>query len=175
MKKLLLLFALVLFAPPIIALAQIEYTNSPPMSASEMAQKIMGKGLQISNAQLFCGDDGSGFFWNAGETNLGMESGIILTSGTTSIAFSPNDSGSASGAGGPGYPPLEEFPWAYNGTFNACVLDFDFTPYGSEINYIFGSEEYPEWVGCTFNDIFVILIEGLPEYPPEMPITHRNM
>ena len=177
MNKILLIALLLLSS--ILGFAQIEYVNSPPFIADSMAQRLAGKGVEVFNANLICPDDASGFFWNGRTTNLGMESGIVLTTGSTEIAFSPNTVGSAGfNNGGPGYAPLEGFPWAYyGGTFNACVLEFDFIPYGNAIhlNYIFGSEEYPEYVGSMFNDIFAILIEGEPEYPYELPIPERNI
>ncbi|MEZ4886246.1 MAG: choice-of-anchor L domain-containing protein [Chitinophagales bacterium] len=176
MKKILLILT-VLF-PSMFVLAQIEHTNAPPLDAETFAQRLMGNGIDIFNAQMMCPDSASGFFWNGSTTNLGMESGIILTTGKAEIAFHANTVGSAGiDNGGPGYAPLEEFPNAYNGTFNACVLEFDFIPYGNEItlNYIFGSEEYPEYVGSSFNDIFAILMEGLPEYPANMSTIEKNI
>ncbi len=176
MKKLILLFITLLAS--LLGFAQIEHTNSPPMDANEMAQKLVGKGIEVFNAKLLCGDNGSGYFWNGGTTNLGIESGIVLTTGTTEIAFSPNDRGDASGGGGPGFAPLEDVGGTIHiHTFNACVLEFDFIAQSNEVylNYVFGSEEYPEWVGSPLTDVFVILIEGLPQYPPEMPFLQRNI
>ncbi len=175
MKRIYTLIITFLLCSPMFA--QIGVINSPPLIPDSLAQRLVGYGLEISNAQLLCADGGSGYFFGAAAAGFGMGSGIILTSGSTTVAFSPNTSGSASAGGGPGFAPLEEFPNAYNGTFNACVLEFDFVPQGDTIkfNYVFGSEEYPEWVGSPFNDIFAFLIEGEPEYPAEMPVIQRNI
>ncbi|MEZ4886245.1 MAG: choice-of-anchor L domain-containing protein [Chitinophagales bacterium] len=176
MKYLLLLFAALL--PSMFALAQIEYINAPPIDAEIFVQRLTGNGVQVFNAELMCPDKASGFFKNGDSTNLGMKSGIVLTTGSTEIAFDPNTVGNAGvNNGGPGYAPLEDWPNGYNGTFNACVLEFDFVPYDDSINlnYIFGSEEYPEYVGSSFNDIFGILIQGLPEYPENMSIIQKNI
>ncbi len=175
MKRVYTLILSLLLCTPI--LAQVGVINSPPLISDTLAQRLVGYGLEISNAQLSCAHGRSGYFFGATAAGFPMNSGILLTSGSTAVALSPNNSGSATAAGGPGYGPLEEFPNAYNGTFNACVLEFDFTPQGDTIkfNYVFGSEEYPEYVGSVFNDIFAFLIEGFPEYPPEMSVIERNI
>ncbi|MFK7904319.1 MAG: choice-of-anchor L domain-containing protein, partial [Chitinophagales bacterium] len=179
MKKIILLLATVVSST--LSFSQIEYTNAPPFDAEMFAERLAGYGVEIFNAELTCGDSSSGYFWNGGTTNLGMESGIVLTTGTTEIAFSPNTVGDASEIGGPGSYLLEDFLASnlicFVSTFNACILEFDFIAYGDEIslNYIFGSEEYPEYIGSSISDIFMILIEGLPQYPPEMSMMERNI
>ncbi len=176
MKRVYTLILSLLLCTPMFS--QIGVINSPPLLADTLAQRLVGYGLEVENAQLICPDNASGYFFGAASANLPMNSGILLTSGSTAVALSPNTVGSASSSnGGPGYGPLEEFPWSYNGTFNACVLEFDFTPVGDTIkfNYVFGSEEYPEYVGSSFNDIFAFLISGLPEYPEDMPVPERNI
>jgi len=161
------------------AFCQIGVIKSPPLIADTLINRLVGEGIvSFSNPNLICGDDGSGYFFGADvASNFGMNSGILLTSGVTSAALSPNTSGSATGQGGPGYALLEEFPNAYNGTFNACVLEFDFVPSNTEVslNYIFGSEEYPEYVGSQFNDIMAIIIEGGSEYPSDLSVVERNI
>jgi outer membrane protein OmpA-like peptidoglycan-associated protein len=47
-------------------------------------------------------------------------------------------------------------------TYDACVLEFDFISATNKIsfNYFFGSEEYMEYVGSRFNDVFGFFISG---------------
>ena len=47
-------------------------------------------------------------------------------------------------------------------TFNAAVLEFSFIPSNDVVSfrYVFGSEEYNEFVGHEFNDIFAFFLNG---------------
>ncbi|MEZ4884979.1 MAG: choice-of-anchor L domain-containing protein [Chitinophagales bacterium] len=158
--------------------AQSTIYNFNEISAFEAATMIMGNQATVSNANIQCPDIAGGLFTGASGLNDNLTEGIILTSGSAAIAFSANTVGSAgSNNGGPGYAALEDFPWAYSGTFNACVLEFDFVPHTNQISvaYIFGSEEYPEYVGSQFNDAMAILIEGEPEYPAHLLATDKNI
>ncbi len=152
-----------------LSLGQMGVINSPPLIADTLVSRLSGEGIEFSNANIFCDDGGAGYFFSFSGSPLGfpLQSGIVLTSGSTAVTFSPNTSESASASGGPGYAPLEDLPDIFNGTFNACVLEFDFVPLGNEVSleYIFGSEEYPEWVGSSFADVMAIFIQGGVEYP----------
>jgi hypothetical protein len=48
-------------------------------------------------------------------------------------------------------------------TYNAAILEFDFISVVDTLKFrcVFGSEEYPEYVGAQFNDAFQISIAGL--------------
>jgi len=139
------------------AFAQLEVNGS--VSAEELAQLLVGEGVVISNVDLNCPDGAFGSF-NGVNSNLGLGSGILLTSGNIDNAVGPNDSGGASTSlGTPGDPDLDLI--TAGGTNDACVLEFDFIPFDDELtfNYVFGSEEYLEYVG-SFNDGFALLISG---------------
>ena len=47
--------------------------------------------------------------------------------------------------------------------FNSAILEFDFVPNNSEVSfrYIFGSEEYLEWVNSSYNDVFGFFVDGV--------------
>jgi hypothetical protein len=47
-------------------------------------------------------------------------------------------------------------------TFDAASLEFDFTTKGGNLffNYVFASEEYNEFVGSPFNDVFAFFLDG---------------
>ena len=49
-----------------------------------------------------------------------------------------------------------------NTTFDAAILEFDFVPISDTVkfNYVFASEEYPEYSCCTVNDVFGFFISG---------------
>lgn len=126
----------------------------------DLAQTLAGPGITVSNATLTGAPDAAGLFDGAA-SNIGMNSGIILCTGPITIAPGPNNSGSAGQDNGqPGNAQLNGLAGA--GTFNAIVLEFDFVPLSNtaEFNYVFGSEEYPEFVNSGFNDAFAFFISG---------------
>ena len=49
-----------------------------------------------------------------------------------------------------------------NQIYDECVIEFDFVPEGDSIsfNYVFVSEEYPEYVCASFNDAFGFFLTG---------------
>ena len=84
-----------------------------------------------------------------------------MTSGDVYSANGPNNSGSTgTGHGAPGDADLNMIPGVV-GTNDACVLEFDLTVTSDTIrfNYVFGSEEYIEYVNFI-NDVFAFYISG---------------
>lgn len=152
--------------------AQLQITSAP--DALALAQRLVGEGVTISNVVLTADSRSVGFFKNINGTAIGIDSGIVLTSGRASTSGSnwglngnattvagnslanlgtnvPGDQDLANSLG----VPLSE-------TRDAAVLEFDFTPLGDSIQfkYVFSSEEYdPEFV-CDYNDAFAFFISG---------------
>jgi hypothetical protein len=75
-----------------------------------------------------------GFFDNAAA--IGITDGVLLTTGTIFNALGPNNSGSRTGAG----------------ALSSFRFDFVAVSPGISWRYVFGSEEYQEYVGSQFND-----------------------
>ncbi|MGB3947013.1 MAG: choice-of-anchor L domain-containing protein [Bacteroidia bacterium] len=152
-----LCFIFYIFFAAITAKAQLTFNSS--MNANQMAQMLAGSGISISNATLNCPTGASGSF--TGTSSLGIQNGIILTSGSITLA-SPNTGSSSSGTGNgtPGDSDLNGIAGA--GTYDACGLEFDMIPLCDTIKfkYVFGSEEYPEYVNSGYNDAFAFFING---------------
>jgi gliding motility-associated-like protein len=140
------------------ALAQL--TVAGGSTALQLAQTLAGPGITVSNAVLTGSPLAAGTF-DGTASNIGLPSGVILCSGPITLAPGPNNSGSAGQDNGqPGNVALNGLAGA--GTFNAVVLEFDFVPLSNtiEFDYVFGSEEYPEFVNLGFNDAFAFFISG---------------
>ena len=87
------------------------------------------------------------------------------SSGTAQNAIGPNTGGGIGfGHNSPGDADLDYFSSLNDGALSedACVVELDVFVATDELrfDYIFGSEEYPEFVGSTFNDIFALLVQG---------------
>ncbi len=138
--------------------AQLLVSNT--LTPQQWVQNVLiGQGIQVSNI-TYTGVNGAGGTFT-GNTNLGIASGVILTSGAITNAPGPNNSGSIStdNAGG-GDPDLNAIA---AGTINdACLLEFDFIPESDTVKfrYVFGSDEYHEWANSSFNDVFGFFISG---------------
>lgn len=140
------------------------------MSPTDLVETVLvGDGIIVSGV-IYTGSSTAIGSFNAASTNLGLNSGILLTTGTVNNEivggeqrgpFGPNDTGSAGKANGePGYGPLTAI--AGEETENAAILEFDFIPQSDTVRfrYVFGSDEYPEFVGEGFNDAFAFFISG---------------
>ncbi|MFK7784404.1 MAG: choice-of-anchor L domain-containing protein [Crocinitomicaceae bacterium] len=160
------LFYILTVLLPFLSMGQL--TTTTAMSPAGLVQNVLlGSGVTVSNvsfngAPISIGDfDGSA-------CNVGLNSGIVMTTGTVLNApgegpHGPNNNASAGlDNGAPGFSLLSSLISGTAGTFNAAVLEFDFVPYSDTVsfNYVFGSEEYPEYVGSQFNDVFGFFISG---------------
>lgn len=125
---------------------------TPPVTGQALAQKLVGPGVTISNVTFTGVPEMAGLFKNLGGTNIGIDSGIILTNGRakTIPGFYGVDGDGITSAGDiivdnewglPGDVDLDAY--TFKPTDDACVLEFDFVPLGDSIkfNYVFASEE----------------------------------
>ena len=130
-------------------------------SATNLGNAILGSGVTLNSATWISQAAGStGTFTGGGA--LGIDSGIVLTSGSAAIAGQGQTSGSATQNNGlGGYAPLDALIPGFS-TLDATVLKLNFTTTGGDLffNYVFGSEEYLEFVGSSFNDVFGFFLNG---------------
>ncbi|MCB9283909.1 MAG: choice-of-anchor L domain-containing protein [Lewinellaceae bacterium] len=104
----------------------------------------------------------SGIFGN-GLTSIGLDHGIMLSTGHVTQAPGPNDLDGASTIiiQSLGDPDLEQL--LGGGVIrDASVIEFDFVPTGNTLSfrYVFASEEYCEFVGSQFTDVFGFFLSG---------------
>jgi hypothetical protein len=156
--------AAVLMIPAHAALL-INQLGSGGLDAQGLANTLIGgnSGIAISNVQ-FIGDNVQGAtFNNGGSAGLGINSGIVLSSGNVNdlplsgISFG---AGQGTAVGTAGDASLSGIVGTE--THDAAVLKFDFVPNGDTVqfSYVFGSTEYNEFVDSEFNDVFAFLVNG---------------
>lgn len=128
-------------------------------TADSLATLLAGDNVEVTDVTSNCYTQAIGTF-DCIDCNVGIDSGIILTSGKAMIAEGPNNNG---GAGYDNYFPGDADLTSLAGltTHNACVLEFDVTPKFDTLkfDYVFGSDEYLEYV-FGYNDIFAFFISG---------------
>lgn len=114
-------------------------------SGLDLVNAIVGSGITVTPGSIsYTGESAaSGTFTNGG--NIGIASGILLTTGNATGAVGPNNTG------------------AYDGDGVASSLGFSFTSSGGDLffDYVFASEEYNEYVNSAFNDTFSFLLDGV--------------
>ncbi|MCS6990878.1 MAG: choice-of-anchor L domain-containing protein [Chitinophagales bacterium] len=143
---------------PVCVQAQLIINTN--VTAQQMVATLLGCSSAASNISMNCAGGASAKFI-AVNTNLGIDSGILFTSGQAFNAIGPNN-GCCDGTnnlmgGNANLTALCGQP-----TFDACILEFDVLLNTDTLrfNYVFGSDEYSEWVGTIFNDVFALWISG---------------
>lgn len=105
--------------------------------------------------------DGIGYF-QAPDSIVGFDRGIILSTGNVTDARGPNSNTNV-GTELEGDVSDPDLDLASTGNvFDASGIEFDFVPLQPTVTfrYVFASEEYCEFVGAPFNDIFGFFISG---------------
>ncbi|WP_343634473.1 choice-of-anchor L domain-containing protein [Fluviicola sp.] len=193
MKKLLKQVQLTLLSSLVVTI--ISCTNSVSAQitlssdvANNYVATICGPGVTFSNVSLTGDSRAIAKFIGGTSAGIGtsMNSGVVLSSGFVNTATALQ--------GGPGVflsgdnngnsiPQLDGI--AGDDTYDGIILEFDFVPITNSINvnYIFGSEEYNEYVGLGYNDAFAFYISGpgiagtpnIAVLPGNMPVTIDNI
>jgi gliding motility-associated-like protein len=152
---------------PCIENAQMTLTNTD-ITNEQIAEIVTTPQSQVTVTNINCADGAYGTFEGADNTDLGLGRGLVLSTGqildndnifTSSINqpasdFASNDNGFD---GDDDLAFLSGF-----GTFDACIVELEVFANTNQLNfeYVFGSEEYPEFVGGTVNDVFAFLASG---------------
>ncbi len=167
---------LTLFLQPTLK-AQLLVDNS--LTPTQLAQLISGSGVIISNPVVHCGLNGYGKY-NATNSNLNITEGLILTTGTTQNAVGPNNVANKTTYFGSQNTP-DTYPMLTNITgrtiYEYCEFEFDIVPQGDTISFdfVFASEEYEEWVGSQYNDVFGFFISGPGITPDANAAPYHNI
>ncbi len=140
----------------------ISTMNNP---ASFFVDQLVGTGVTYSNATFsntgaaYASTSSSNYgLFNNASSVIGINSGIILSTGNVLGAPGPNSSPNMStvnSRGGDGTLNTIVTP-----TYDAMGLEFNFVPESNVITfrYVFASEEYNEFVNSSFNDVFGFFI-----------------
>ncbi|MEZ4299469.1 MAG: choice-of-anchor L domain-containing protein [Polyangiaceae bacterium] len=142
-------------------------TIAPTNDPQALLAGLGGQGLNVLSVTITPGADFSGGppTGTYEDGPLGLPDGIIVTSGTAIGALPPNTSTSTSSSypGGGLTDPL--CASLANGNVNDTVrmtIQFTLGPGqdGIAFDWAFGSEEYPEYVGSSFNDSAGVFIRS---------------
>ena len=165
-KKCIILFVFFLFKNFLTySQLSINTSKSPNQLVSDI---LIGSGVNVSNI-TFKGDKSIGisefrYLDVTGSNNLGLESGILLSTGDVKNASGINVSQNTGSQGSSLSDKDLDSIIQTSGkkTTDAIILEFDFVPMSDSIQfkYVFASEEYPEFNCSSFNDIFAFLLSG---------------
>ncbi len=160
-----------------------ELTINSSATANQMAQTIFGDGVTVVSA-TYTGDPVSSGIYSDGDAITPFvtpsDTGVILSTGHlrgfTQGSGDPNRSPSTSyNSNGPNNNPAFN-ALVGNSTFDAAILTTQFIPTTDflSIQFVFASEEYPEYSGSVFNDAVGIWINGQVVTSPIINIAQIN-
>jgi hypothetical protein len=153
-------------------------TITPTDDGETLVNTILGPGITIIPGSIsYNGASGaSGTFTDGLASGLGIESGILLTTGQAADAVGPNNNGDEAEVAGsgiilndtstqnffPGDPDLDTLVPG-SSTQDATTLSFSFETLGGDLffRYVFASEEYINFEGSEFNDVFGFFLDGV--------------
>lgn len=134
---------------------------------------LLGNGVQASNISYTGCFAQIGYMHEGNSVGLNIDGGIVLSSdhvqNITGAFNSLWNTGCTGVSGDPdllsvanSVPPLIGQSFSVGSVNDVSILEFDFVPTGDTLrfNYIFGSDEYLEWVNSSFNDIFAFFLSG---------------
>jgi hypothetical protein len=158
MKYLLIISSIILLN--LTLSAQLIY-QSAPNNIQQVVTNIFGLQCEnIGSVQVTGIPQAFGVFSNG--QALGLNSGLVMSTGHLELDTVYNaDYFSSTGFGFPGDNDINTVTPNGIPSYDALTITFNFTPTITDtirFNYIFASEEYPEYAMSSFNDRFLFLV-----------------
>jgi len=156
--------------------AQIVVDNSAPYDAPAwlVDNILLGGGVVASNIS-YQGDSMQIAWFDAVNTNLGIDNGIVLSTGNAKALmpdsfFFGNPPNTVTDPDlltvANSVPPLLPAPFTNSFTVSSvndiAILEFDFVPTSDSLtfSYVFGSQEYFAFENSQYNDVFGFFLSG---------------
>ena len=138
--------------------AQLKIRREPNMGKL-VRNVLVGQGITVRNI-IYKGDTGAIAIFDGTNSNLGLDSGVLISTGKAIDAIGPNNLQVSSSNNKGGDIDLNTIAGGI--TVDAASLQFDFIPVTNSIKlrFVFASEEYPEFVGQSYNDAFGFFVSG---------------
>ena len=162
-----LLTALLLLCLHTLMYAQLEVTSgdTPPFDPETILENyFFGGGVEVLNISYNGADNAVGFF-DGENSNIGIDRGVLLTSGDAVNAIGPNNENGTTGMNMiQGEDDLEQLIPGFP-IFDPAIYEIQFIPYDTIVRftYVWASDEYPEFAppnNSTYNDVFGFFISG---------------
>ncbi len=131
------------------------FTITQNSNGSDLLNSLLGTTTGLSNFSVTTTGNAGAFGVFSGDP-FGLGSGVALSTGYATDLLGPNNSGSTSGSFG----TLGDTPDSYDLAQLNISFDADSTADKVFFQYVFGSEEFKEWGGSSFNDSFELLLNG---------------
>jgi hypothetical protein len=149
--------------------AASELSINQNASALQMAQTIFGEGVTVVNASYSGDRNSSGIYTGGDATSPGVvpgDDGVILSTGrvrdfTNNNGDANQENNTSTNTRGPNNEP-DFNAAAGTSTFDASFLDIDFVPDSNfmTMQFVFSSEEYPEFQNSVYQDFVGVWVNG---------------
>jgi len=150
------------------------------VTPTAMVNSLVGIGSGVTGIAniSYLGVDSSAGFFSGGASIFGFDGGLVLSSGNIAHIIGPNIYDDATQKNElPGDADLDTII-APEVSLDATVLEFDFIPEHPYValRYVFGSEEYNEYVG-EYNDPFGFFVNGVnyAVFSNGLPVSINNI
>ncbi len=137
----------------------------PNISIQDAITRLVGSGVRVTNIRVNCPSSKGrpyGYFTDNTGT-LGMDDGLVITTGAATNAVGPNNSASKtqSNKNEEQDSDLASIVQGAEKQFDACIIEFDVEVFADTLtfDFVFGSEEYLEFIK-DYHDVFGFFISG---------------
>lgn len=149
-----------------------ELTYNTSASALAMAQTIFGDGVTVVGATYTGDNDASAIYSNGDAISPGVvpsDTGVILSTGeadrfTNASSTNPNQSSSTTSTNTGPNNDADFNALAGRSTFDASFLEIDLIPDAGvnflTMEFVFSSDEYPEFSNSIYNDLVGVWVDG---------------
>ena len=140
---------------------------TPTGNATTLVNTLLGPGVTLVGTPTLTGgnlansNSSAGTFTSGLTTGIGIDSGVLLTTGQANFVGNSNtQSGIGIDFGGAGDAALTAL--GGDATQDATILSFDFTTTTGNLffNFAFGSDEYNEFANANVNDVFAFYVDN---------------
>lgn len=170
-KKIHLLSLIIFLAIHANAQMLVTPATAPPFTPINLIDQVfLGDGVEVLNVS-FTGDNSAiGHFTN-GQNIIGIQEGIVMTTGDVSFLNSTTNTGGGTGTANNGSSDPDLVTISGFNINDAAIYNITFVPSADTLrfDYVFASEEYPDFV-CSINDVFGFFISG-----PGLTGPYQNM